>query len=89
MVYWTGWFLCYVVGIVACGGIIGGVIYVTLGVLSHPDLHWAERLLFGLRDGGQYAGVWAGGLSIVMCVMKGYKQACARSTNTVEVPGVG
>lgn len=78
--YWISWFVFYLAAIVACGGIIGSVLYAIVGMLSHPDLHWTLRLQYGFSDGSKYAGVWAVGLSLVLCVMKGYKKACAKST---------
>jgi len=72
--YWFGWFLTYLAIIIGLGAVIGSLLYTTLGLLTHPDLSWSERALYGMRDGSQYAGVWAGGLSLVLCWMKGYKQ---------------
>ena len=82
--YWTGWFIIYVGGIVALGAVVGSILYAIAGSFSHPDLHWTQRMLFGLRDGSQYAGVWAGGLSIVICFMKGHKQLYIASSETEE-----
>lgn len=74
--YWIGWFLVYFFGIIALGGVVGGVLYSLVGMLTHPALSWGERFMFGVRDGSFYAGIWSFAISLVICVMRGYRQAC-------------
>ena len=76
--YWLGWFSAYVVSIIATGAVLGCILFLTIGALTHPEIVWSERTLNGLLDGARYAGLWAGGLAIVLCFMKGHRRSVMR-----------
>ena len=76
--YWLGWFIAFVVSIIATGAVLGCILFLTIGALTHPDIVLSERALSGLLDGGRYAGLWAGGLAIVLCFMKGHRRSVMR-----------
>lgn len=70
-VYWFFLFLGYTLGIVATGAVAGGLAFLALGKLFVPEMTFAELSLTGLRVGTILSGVWAPGVAIVLCFMKG------------------
>lgn len=76
--YWAGWFCLYVLMMLAIGAVLGGILFVTIGAFSHPQLAWSERLRMGASDGAFYFGVWAGGMSIVLCFIRGHRMNAKR-----------
>jgi len=72
---WICFFLFYAISIVVLGAIGGMLAFLLLGKLFMPDMTFVELGLKGLRVGAIYAGVWASGVSIVLCFMKGHREA--------------
>ena len=68
----------YVGALVAVGGGVGALLFLAVGGLLRgmpaPEL----RLLYGLRDGAMYVGIWAPALAFIRCVMLAYGQRQAR-----------
>lgn len=78
--YWIGWFLFYFFAVVAVLAVTAGVIFILVGAVTHPDKPIVDRALLGLRNGAELgAKVWAPAISIVLCVMKGYRRAQAQA----------
>lgn len=72
--HWLGAFLLYLSATLLLGGVIGAGLFLSIGALTHPDVPVVDRLSRGFYDGFLYAGVWAGGLAIVLCVMRGHRE---------------
>ncbi len=77
-VRWLGFFLLYAVGIVAIGAPVGSLAFLALGKLFVPEMTFAELGLNGLRVGAILSGVWAPGVAIVLCFMRGKRERDAR-----------
>lgn len=67
-------FLGYTLGITMIGATTGGMTFLLLGKLFVPEMTLSELALSGLRVGTILAGIWAPGVSIVLCFMWGKKQ---------------
>jgi len=67
-------FLGYMAGITAVGAVAGGLSFQIFGRLFMPEMTYSELAISGLRVGTILAGVWAPGVSIVLCFMWGKKQ---------------
>jgi len=79
-----GW-IYYICIICFIGGMLGIVSHVIWGRIFYEDFDIGYMASLGLIHGLQYAGVWAGGLSIVICVMRARKEYLARhSSELVE-----
>lgn len=74
VVYWAWWLFVYIAVVLVVGSAIGALLFATVGALTHPQVDVMRRIEVGLQDGFLYAGLWAGGLAIVLCVMRAYRQ---------------
>lgn len=74
ILYWFGWFLTFVILFIISGGLLGGMLFVSLGWFTHPELDWTYRWLQGVIHGAQYFGIWSVGVGIVLCFIKGHNQ---------------
>lgn len=70
--YWMFHFLKYVAIILLIGTVIGAVAFSALGN-AFTDYDAVFLLKKGISVGFRYAGVWAGGISIVFCIIKARK----------------
>lgn len=71
--YWLWWFIAYTIIILEIGAIAGALLFATIGALTHPQMDIILRAEMGLADGFLYAGVWAGGIAIVLCFMRAHR----------------
>ncbi|MFP4353106.1 MAG: hypothetical protein ACLFRP_00275 [Puniceicoccaceae bacterium] len=71
---WVGLFLSYALGIVAVGALTGGGVFLLLGKLFVPDESFGWLGATGLRVGAILAGVWAPGVAIVLCFVRGKRE---------------
>ncbi|OIO60682.1 MAG: hypothetical protein COZ46_01505 [Verrucomicrobia bacterium CG_4_10_14_3_um_filter_43_23] len=76
MLYWIWSFLYYVGLILVAGTVVGSVAFVLLGPIFVDDYTFLGLLKKGAWIGFRYAGVWAGGVAIVLCCMKANKKCC-------------
>jgi hypothetical protein len=72
-----GW-LYYVVLTCFAGALLGVLSHVVLGPLFVDDRELAWLAAFGFLNGLKYGSVWAGGLAIVLCVMRARKEYLAK-----------
>lgn len=72
--HWIGWWAIFTFSFILAGGIIGGGIFLTIGLLTHPELETSYRLSKGFLNGAEYFGVWAGGMGIVLCWIKAHRE---------------
>lgn len=71
-----GW-LYYVCIICASGALLGMLSHLALGPLFVEDTDFGFLVAFGFLNGLKYAGVWAGGAAIVLCVIRARKNYLA------------
>lgn len=73
IITWVCYFFAYVSMILGAGATLGGIIYPIASLFMDTDLCIGARISEGIWLGFRYAAVWAGGLSIVLCFMQGYR----------------
>ena len=67
--YWLAFFLYYVLLVLAIGSLAGAILFAFFGLIFF-EINIITLLKKGLWIGFRYAGVWAGGLAIVLCFLK-------------------
>jgi membrane protein implicated in regulation of membrane protease activity len=74
IIRWFFIWLCFAFIICLAGAFIGVVTHLLFGLifLDTPDYECQAAL--GFSNGLRYSGVWAGGLSIVLCVIRARKE---------------
>jgi len=77
--YWLASFIAYVVVVIFIGAVLGAITFALLGALTHPHLELSYRVAKGILNGAKLAGVWAGGIGIVLCFMQGHRRNRQRS----------
>lgn len=78
-----GW-IYYICVIVFIGAMVGIVSHLLWGLVFYEDFDLGYMASLGLIHGMQYAGVWAGGLSIVICVIRARKEYLAKEAEQSE-----
>lgn len=71
--YWIAFLLYYTAIILAIGSTVGAILFPTVGPFF-VDLPFFDLLKKGLWTGFRYSGVWAGGVAIVLCFIRGRRQ---------------
>jgi hypothetical protein len=75
---WLVRWLYYVSIICLIGASLGVVTHVGFGLLFFDDPDYGYLAAFGFQNGLRYASVWAGGISIVICIMRARKEYLAK-----------
>lgn len=70
---WLLVWLYYVLIVCFIGAMLGVVTHLLFGFLFMDSPDYAFQAAFGFTNGIRYGGVWAGGLAIVLCVMRARK----------------
>jgi hypothetical protein len=78
IIRWFLTWLYYVLVICFLGAILGVITHLAFGLLFMEDPDFAFQATFGFSNGIRYGGVWAGGLAIVLCVMRARKEYLQR-----------
>lgn len=73
VITWSCYFIAYVAMTLGAGAVLGGIFYPILAIFLKPELTLAAAICDGIWLGFRYAGVWAGGVAIVLCVMQAYR----------------
>lgn len=68
--HWSVYFLCWLLGIVGGGALIGAVGFPLLGPLLGSDRPPLAHAITGARHLGFIALIWAPGIALVACVMR-------------------
>lgn len=68
--YWIFYFLVCCATILSAGVVLGSVAFVIVGQMLPKDYETLFLLKKGAWVGFRYAGIWAGGVSIVLCIMR-------------------
>ncbi len=76
--YWTGWFLAWVLGIIATGAIVGAITFPIGGLFIDTGRTAGELVVIGARFLSFIFMIWAPAVALVMCVMKAWKRNAAR-----------
>lgn len=74
-----GW-IYYICVILCIGAVLGVVSHIAWGFVFYEAFDLSYMASLGLIHGLQYAGVWAGGLSIVLCVMRARREYLAKQS---------
>ena len=74
IIRWFFIWLCFVFIISLAGAFVGVLTHLLFGLIfmDAPDYEYQAAL--GFSNGLHFAGVWAGGLSIVLCFMRARKE---------------
>ncbi|MBL6828346.1 MAG: hypothetical protein ISQ74_00440 [Puniceicoccaceae bacterium] len=74
IIRWFFTWLYFVLIICLAGAVIGVVSHLLFGLIFMDSPDYGYQAAFGFSNGLRYGGVWAGGLSIVFCVMRARKE---------------
>ncbi|QYY36846.1 hypothetical protein [Ruficoccus sp. ZRK36] len=74
VLHWLGWWAIFTFSFILSGGLLGGMVYLVAGFLGNPEHELSYRLSKGFLNGAEYFGIWAGGLSIVLCWIKAHRE---------------
>lgn len=75
---WLFTWIYYVAIICFVGAVFGILTHLVLGPLFVDQPDFGYLAAFGFMNGFNYGGVWAGGLAIVLCVMRARKEYLAK-----------
>lgn len=75
---WLFTWIYYVAIICFVGAILGVLTHVVLGPLFVEQVDFGYLAAFGFMNGLKYGGVWAGGLAIVLCVIRARQEYLAK-----------
>ena len=75
---WLLTWIYFVLVICFVGAMLGVVTHVLLGPLFVDQPDYGFLAAFGFMNGLKYGSVWAGGLAIVLCVMRARKEYLAK-----------
>lgn len=70
IIRWFFMWLCFVLIICLVGAIIGVVTHLLFGLIFMNTPDYGYQAVLGFFNGLHYGGVWAGGLAIVLCVIR-------------------
>jgi len=85
--HWIGCLCYYVFVILLMGTLIGALSHLAIGwlIIDRPDpIFFLAR---GALNGFYYSGIWAGGVSIVLCFMRGHRERSRRSRTNASSQG--
>ena len=74
IIRWFFIWLCFVLIICLAGAFIGVVTHLLFGLIFIDTPDYVYQAAFGFSNGLRYGGVWAGGLAIVLCVIRARKE---------------
>jgi hypothetical protein len=75
---WILVWVYYVLIVCFIGAMLGVGSHLLFGLLFMEDPDYAFQAAFGFSNGIRYGGVWAGGLAIVLSVMRARKEYLQR-----------
>lgn len=76
--HWLFTWLYYVLITCLIGALLGVATHVLFGLLFMDGADFGWLAAFGFMNGLRYGSVWAGGLAIVLCVMRARKEYLAK-----------
>ncbi len=72
--HWIGSWFYFVSIILLIGTVIGALLHGAIGLLIFESPQFSYLLARGAQNGFFYSGVWAGGLGIVLCFVRGHRE---------------
>lgn len=78
IVRWLMTWVYFVLVICFIGATLGVITHVLFGLLFVDQPDYGFLAAFGFMNGLKYGSVWAGGLAIVLCVMRARKEYLAK-----------
>lgn len=69
---WVNRGLMIAAGMVLAGGVLGGLIGLSVGAWTHASVDAPSRWAGGFYNGAFYAFIWSIGVSVVACVMQAH-----------------
>jgi hypothetical protein len=72
--HWLGSWFYFVSIILLIGTVVGALLHGLIGLLIFESPHVPYLLARGAQNGFFYSGVWAGGLGIVLCFVRGHRE---------------
>ncbi|MGB0744743.1 MAG: hypothetical protein ACPGSB_09470 [Opitutales bacterium] len=78
ILHWLLTWVYFVALICFIGAAFGVLSHVLIGPFFVEEVDLSYLAAFGFLNGLQYGGVWAGGFSIVLCVMRARKEYLAK-----------
>ncbi len=75
---WVVTWLYFVSIILLIGATLGIITHLGFGLLFMDDPDYGYLAAFGFSNGLRYGTVWAGGVAIVLCVMRARKEYLAK-----------
>lgn len=77
---WLFIWVYYVLVTCFIGAILGVLTHACFGLLFMEEPDYGYLAAFGFQNGLRYGSVWAGGLAIVLCVMRARREYLATRT---------
>jgi hypothetical protein len=72
--HWLGSWIYFVSIILLVGTTVGATLHLLIGLLIFESPSPGYLLARGAQNGFFYSGVWAGGLGIVLCFVRGHRE---------------
>lgn len=84
--YWLASFVAYFASVLLFGAVVGAILFVLFGAITHPHLEVPYRLAKGVTNGMMLATVWGPAIAIVLCFMQGHRRNQAKRLASPEEP---
>ncbi|MEE2988888.1 MAG: hypothetical protein VX372_04880 [Verrucomicrobiota bacterium] len=74
IIRWFFIWLYFVLIVCLAGAFIGVVTHLLFGLIFMDTPDYGYQVVLGFSNGLRYGGVWAGGLAVVLCVIRARKE---------------
>ncbi|MEC8613790.1 MAG: hypothetical protein VXY17_00100 [Verrucomicrobiota bacterium] len=74
IIRWFFIWLYFVLIVCLAGAFIGVVTHLLFGLIFMDTPDYGYQVVIGFSNGLRYGGVWAGGLAVVLCVIRARKE---------------
>lgn len=72
--HWLGSWVYFVSIVLLIGTVVGSLLHLLIGSLIFESPNPKYLLAIGAQNGFFYSGVWAGGLGLVLCFVRGHRE---------------
>ena len=87
--HWIGSWIFYVCVVCAIGAGLGVLSHVAVGTVFLDGYELSYLAAFGFLNGLKYGSVWAGGVALVLCFIKGHREYEARQRAAADTDSKG